>query len=161
MTFAGGYGPAPLAEPRTVEAADPESRDRVELVTSFERTAPAVQGCTRIGPRLAERSNVHVAAAASPRLVSAEYPRGSRGVAATRFDGKSTWRRRRDPPRRYGADFKRVLDSVPVVAVHDQVAAALRAGGRVELDYEPGALRLTIWSSGGSGQVYGVEWEAA
>ena len=33
------------------------------------------------------RPNVHVAAAASPRLVPADYPARGRGVAATRFRG--------------------------------------------------------------------------
>ena len=46
--------------------------------------------------------NIHVAAAASPRLVFTEDPRRCRGVAATRFHGRSTSRprRRRDsfPP---------------------------------------------------------------
>ena len=48
--------------------------------------------------------NIHVAPAASPRLVSKEYPRGARGVAATRLRGISTWhpRRRRDSSHRSG-----------------------------------------------------------
>ena len=57
--------------------------------------------------------------------------------------------------------FARVLASVPVVAVHDQVADALARGCRVALDYAPGTLKLTIWSGEGEGQMYGVDWEAA
>ena len=48
---------------------------------------------------------------------------------------------------------------MPVVAVHDQVRAAEVAGCRVALDYKPGALKLTIWTSGGDGEMFGVEWE--
>ena len=60
---------------------------------SFE---PAPPQSPRRSPR-----NIHVAAAAAPRLVSAEYPRRGRGGAAT-FDGISTSRprRRRDSSRR-------------------------------------------------------------
>ena len=45
--------------------------------------------------RKSSRPYGHVAAAASPRLVSTEYPRRGRGVAATRLHGISTPRPRR------------------------------------------------------------------
>mmetsp|Transcript_5937 Transcript_5937/g.24849 ORF Transcript_5937/g.24849 Transcript_5937/m.24849 type:complete len:1150 (-) Transcript_5937:411-3860(-) len=65
------------------------------------------------------------------------------------------------PGQAVSADFKRVLDSIPVVAVHEQVEAALQRGDRVELNYQPGALKMTIWKADDdqSGQMYGVEWE--
>ena len=46
--------------------------------------------------------SIHVAAAGAPRPAPSEYLRGSRGGAATRPLGISTWqpRRRRDPPPR-------------------------------------------------------------
>jgi len=57
------------------------------------------------------------------------------------------------------ADFKRVLNSIPIVAVHEQVKCALARKDRVELNYQPGALKMTIWSAAdGNGQMYGVEW---
>ena len=56
-------------------------------------------------------------------------------------------------------DFLRVLDSIPVVAVHEQVEAALARNDKVELNYQPGALKMTVWSAAdGNGQMYGVEW---
>ena len=55
--------------------------------------------------------------------------------------------------------FNRVLDSIPVVAVHEQVAEALGRGDKVQLNYEPGALKMTIWAADGTGQMYGVDWE--
>mmetsp|Transcript_29031 Transcript_29031/g.88726 ORF Transcript_29031/g.88726 Transcript_29031/m.88726 type:complete len:187 (+) Transcript_29031:4074-4634(+) len=58
------------------------------------------------------------------------------------------------------SEFKRVLDSIPVVAVHEQVECALSRNDKVELNYQPGALKMTIWSAvDGYGQTYGVEWE--
>jgi hypothetical protein len=55
--------------------------------------------------------------------------------------------------------FNRVLDSIPVVAVHEQVAEALGRGDKVQLNYEPGALKMTIWAADGTGQMFGVDWE--
>ena len=55
--------------------------------------------------------------------------------------------------------FNRVLDSIPVVAVHEQVADALKRGDKVQLAYEPGTLKMTIWAPDGTGQMYGVDWE--
>lgn len=55
--------------------------------------------------------------------------------------------------------FKEVLDSVPVIAVHEQVESSLSRGEKVELDYKPGALKMTICTPDGAGQMYGVEWE--
>lgn len=51
------------------------------------------------------------------------------------------------------AEFKAVLDSIPVVAVHEQVEQALARMDKVELDYKPGALKMTIWSAG---QCFGI-----
>mmetsp|Transcript_20129 Transcript_20129/g.24931 ORF Transcript_20129/g.24931 Transcript_20129/m.24931 type:complete len:484 (+) Transcript_20129:17-1468(+) len=70
------------------------------------------------------------------------------------FDGSS---------KAFSDDFKQVLDSIPVVAVHDQVEEAANSGKSIQLKYSPGSLKMTIWPSNSNedskAQVFGVEWE--
>ena len=68
---------------------------------STSRPRRRLHGLSTSRPRRRRDSspqNIHVAAAASPRLASTDYPRRGRGVAATRLYGLSTsrLRRRRD-----------------------------------------------------------------
>ena len=49
-------------------------------------------------------------------------------------------------------DFEEVLFSVPVVDIHDRVYQALERGGKVVLDYAPGALKLSVWDAAGKGE---------
>ena len=53
-------------------------------------------------------------------------------------------------------DFEEVLFSVPVVDIHDRVYQALERGGKVVLDYAPGALKLSVWDAAGKGE--GSPW---
>ena len=58
-------------------------------------------------------------------------------------------------------DFEEVLFSVPVVDIHDRVYAALERGGKVVLDYAPGALKLSVWDAAGKGEKFAVDWDPA
>ena len=59
-------------------------------------------------------------------------------------------------------DFEEVLFSVPVVDIHDRVYQALERGGKVVLDYAPGALKLSVWDAAGKGvQIAAVDWDPA
>ena len=56
-------------------------------------------------------------------------------------------------------DFEEVLFSVPVVDIHDRVYQALERGGKVVLDYAPGALKLSVWDAAGKGEKFAVDWD--
>ncbi len=58
-------------------------------------------------------------------------------------------------------DFEEVLFSVPVVDIHDRVYQALERGGKVVLDYAPGALKLSVWDAAGKGEKFAVDWDPA
>ena len=74
-----------LVEPRLAFDVSPRNM-HVAAKAATRRCALFGRGVEHASPR-----NIHVAAAASPRPVATEFPRGSRGVAATRRHGISTW----------------------------------------------------------------------
>lgn len=56
--------------------------------------------------------------------------------------------------------FRRALESVPSVAIHDRVRAALARGAKIKLDYKPGKLVLTVTPRPGAGkkEALCLEW---
>ena len=55
-------------------------------------------------------------------------------------------------------EFARALASVPAVAIHDKVHAALAGGSAVNLAYAPGSLVLTIIPPAGKKEALSLKW---
>ena len=90
--------PQELAE--TVCGAGTRATPAVRCRNEGDARIQTPQKSTKTG--FGSERNIRIAAAASPRPASTEYPRRGRGVAATRIHGifASRSRRRRDPPPR-------------------------------------------------------------
>ncbi|KAG5181257.1 hypothetical protein JKP88DRAFT_346660 [Tribonema minus] len=55
-------------------------------------------------------------------------------------------------------EFERVLESIPVPQVTDEVRKAIAAGLAVELDYKPGEVKLTVKQRDGSASLLSCQW---
>lgn len=54
--------------------------------------------------------------------------------------------------------FQRVLDSIPVQQVHEQVATALESGMEVTLEYEPGKVKAIFAAPDGKKNAIACDW---
>ena len=56
-------------------------------------------------------------------------------------------------------DFQRILDSVPIPELVDDIKSQLSCCNTVKLKFKPGELQVKVVDANGSTEEYGVEWE--